>query len=275
MQRNKIPVSVLVATKNEEVRIARCLDALSAFDELVVVDSGSDDATCSIAREKGARVERYVWDGQYPKKRQWCLDNLELKHDWVFFVDADELVTDSVVQEISALFDNGIPITSGYFVRADYVWQDKMLQHGLSNNKLVLFDRRRVEFPVVDDLDLPGMGEMEGHYQPVLKVAYAAQKLGQIDARMVHYACDDIGVWDARHERYARWEQGMNLRDAWPHDPVPWRQFMKRIFRSMPFRDVAAFLHCYIFKLGFLDGARGLDFALCRARYYRMIRRVS
>ena len=116
MRRSKIPLSAVVVTKNEEARIAQCLEALSDFDEVVVVDSESRDATCDVAREMGARVENFKWNGAYPKKRQWCLDHLELRYDWVFFVDADEIVTPEVVAEIVALFESGDPKKAGFFV---------------------------------------------------------------------------------------------------------------------------------------------------------------
>lgn len=272
---SKIPVSVIVVTKNEEARIAQCLGALSSFDEVVVVDSDSDDATCDVARDSGVRVESFFWDGMYPKKRQWCLNHLTLAHDWVFFVDADEVVTAEAKDSIAALFDGEEPCAAGFFIRANYIWQGEMLRHGLKNSKLVLFDRRRVEFPLVDDLGLNGMGEIEGHYQPVLKAEYAADVIDVLDVPMQHDACGDINAWNERHERYAVWEAGMNARSAWSQDPVPWRELLKRVFRAMPMRDVAAFLHCYILKLGFLDGLAGFDFACSRARYYRMIRRAN
>ena len=272
---SKIRVSAIVVTKNEEKRIAQCLEALSEFDEVVVVDSASDDKTCDIAREMGVRVEHFEWDVVYPKKRQWCLDHLKLKYDWVFFVDADEVVTSNVIDEIAVLFHSGELQEAGFFVRANYVWNEKMLRFGMCNNKLVLFDRRCIEFPVVDDLDLPGMGEIEGHYQPVLKEDYAAEKIGQLKSKMLHKIDNDMESWTARHLRYAQWEARMNARDAWPQDPVGWRECLKRIFRVMPCRDIAAFLHCYVLKFGFLDGGAGFYFACSRARYYKMISAAS
>jgi hypothetical protein len=263
-----IPVTIIVATRNEEARLARCLCALDRFNEILVVDSGSTDRTCEVARGYGASVIPFSWNGHYPKKRQWCLDRLSLKHDWIFFVDADEIVTAALAEEIACLDPNAC---AGYFVRGRYIWDGRPLDHGLKNNKLVLFDRRKFEFPVVNDLDLPGMGEMEGHYQPVLKAGYRAEKIGQLAREMDHEVDNTESGWLARHERYAAWERGMNARRSWPADPVRSRQMLKRIFRAIPGRWIIAFLHCYVWRGGFRDGAPGLDFALKRARYYRMI----
>lgn len=271
MPQNNIPVSVIVVTRNEEARIESCLKVLQGFKDVWVVDSGSLDKTCEIAQQCGVKVVDFAWNGAYPKKRQWCLDTLALAHDWVFFVDADEIVTDALLEEIRGLDF----AAAGYFVQGRYVWDGQLLRHGLRNNKLVLIDRRKVEFPVVDDLDLPGMGEIEGHYQPVLRAGFEGENIGQLRATMVHDAGDDAQHWRARHMRYAAWEAGMNARQAWPQDPVLWRRIAKQIFRMLPFRGVIAFVHSYIFKCGFLGGMAGFDFAASRARYYVMIANAS
>jgi glycosyltransferase involved in cell wall biosynthesis len=295
-----IPASVIITVKNEAARIGRCLAALKDFDEVIVVDSGSADGTAALAQKSGATVVQFHWNGQYPKKRQWCLDTLRLKNDWIFFVDADEIVTPELSREIAKIFEDG-PTRTGYFVPGRYSLHGKTLRFGLVNNKLVLFDRRLVHFPVIDDIGLPGMGEMEGHYQPVLYQqpssrrtpgpratnttpgplgpgvrrddddGFEKKKLGQLKAHMLHEAYETEDSWRARHLRYAVWEAGMNRSDAWPEDPVPWRQAMKRIFRALPCRPLAAFCHCYLWKRGFLDGRTGWAFAADRYRYYRMV----
>lgn len=268
-----IPVSVVVVTKNEERNITRCLEALIAFEEIVVVDSGSMDKTAFLARTHGARVVNFWWNGRYPKKRQWCLNQIRLMHSWVFFVDADEVVQPKQISEIRTLFSSGQPDCAGYFVPGQYVWQEKLLSFGLRNNKLCLFDRRKMEFPVVDDLNIRGMGEIEGHYQPVLKAAYQQnEKIGQIRHALVHYACKNEQDWSDRHVRYAEWERGMNRKNAWPKDPVIVRQYAKLLFRSLPFRPILAFFQSYVFNFGFLDGRAGISFAQSRYRYYTMIK---
>lgn len=264
-----IPVSVVVVTKNEERAIGRCLSSLQIFDEIIVVDSGSTDNTAAIAETAGARVVMFEWNGRYPKKRQWCLENVPFKHDHILFVDADEEMTSALAAEIAALDW----MKDGYFIRGQYVIDGHTLRFGLMNNKLCLFDKNKFEFPAVDDLDLAGMGEIEGHYQPVPK--YDGVSAGSIQPCVLHHAMDDMAGWHARHERYARWEAGMIARDAYPADPVAGREVIKRVFRRMVFRPYAAFLHSYLLKLGFLDGRPGWMMARSRFQYYRMVRDFS
>jgi glycosyltransferase involved in cell wall biosynthesis len=266
----KIPVSVIIATRNEEKNIARCLRALEGFDEIIVVDSASTDKTCEIAQEMGTRVEQFVWDGKYPKKRQWILNNLKLSHDWVFWVDADEEVTSALKSELKTLFLNNVH-NAGYFIRGRYVWRGEELHHGMMNNKIALIHKHKMEFPVVDDLHIEGMGEMEGHYQPVLKQGFSAARIGQVTEPLLHHAYDDEAAWEKRHERYARWEAEMTRKKSWPVDPVPWRERAKCLIRTSIFRPWIMFGYSYIWKLGFLDGVAGFEFARSRMRYCRMI----
>ncbi len=268
----KIPISVVVVTKNEQDRIGNCLDVLGDFDQLIVVDSKSDDHTVAVAQSRGAEVVQFEWNGQYPKKRQWCLETLDLKHDWVFFVDADEIVTLPLVQEIRKVFGSIVPTrTAGFFVYGRYVWDGRPLRFGLKNNKLALLHRRRMCFPVVDDLDIGGMGEIEGHYQPVLSGKGDGYEIGQLRRALLHYAYDDPEHWDARHARYARWEAAMNKSNSWPVDPIPWRQAIKVFLRQSFLRPFVVFIYSYIACLGFLDGKAGYSFARSRMVYARRI----
>lgn len=265
-------ISVVVVTKNEAARIAACLASLNLyFADIHVVDSASSDDTAHIAKGYGVRVTNFVWNGHYPKKYEWCLDHLEGVQDWILFVDADEFVTPELVQELKERRPEG----AGYFIRSRYKIEGEVLRFGLKNSKLCLINRHKMKFPHVPDLDIEGMGEIEGHYQPVRRSYFAREKIGRIKGMMVHDAYADMKGWAARHARYARWEAEMNKRDAWPLDPVGWRDFLKRMFRGLPRRDMLAFLHSYIIKGGFLDGRRGWILAKSRYLYYRMIHQIE
>ncbi len=267
-----IPVTAIIITKNEEKRLPDCLRALAEFQEILVVDSASRDKTAEVALAHGARVVAFTWNGQYPKKRQWTLENAAIKTDWILFVDADEIVTPALVHEIAALFAEQ-PACAGYFIEGRYRAGGKLLNFGIRNRKIVLFNRHAFAFPVVDDLDIPGMGEIEGHYQPLPLLQDA--RIGGLASFMIHDALDDARAWAFRHEKYARWEAGMNRKDAWPEDPVAWRQKAKAGLRRAKFRPEIMYLVSYIAKAGFLDGKRGLEFAKSRYRYYDMIRKLD
>jgi len=257
-----IPVTVMIMTLNEGARINACLAALQGFDDIHVIDSGSQDDTASIATKSGAQVHDFRWDGRYPKKRQWCLDKLTIKHDWVLFIDADEIMTQPLKSEITEFFATGNDIEcAGVLITGRYVLEGKLLRYGLANRKIALLNKRKMTF--VNDLDCPGMGEIEGHYQPVT-ISNQPHKIISFHNYLEHHANDDRAQWLARHQRYARWEACMNKQKAWPRDPVLWRQWLKVVFRTMPCRGMIAFVHSYIVK-------RGFKMACDRRLYYRMI----
>ena len=103
----KTPVSVIVPVKNEAENLRRCLPALAWADEVFVVDSQSTDETAEVAAELGANVVQFHFNGTYPKKKNWALDNLPFRNEWVLIVDADEVV----VPELAAEIASGSPAT--------------------------------------------------------------------------------------------------------------------------------------------------------------------
>ncbi|PZP56049.1 MAG: glycosyltransferase family 2 protein, partial [Micavibrio aeruginosavorus] len=126
-------------------------------------------------------------------------------------------------------------------------------------------------FPVIDDLDIPGMGEIEGHYQPVLKSGSVKKSIGELKSYFIHDALDDLRAWEFRHHKYARWEQGMNAKNAWPEDPKLLRNCAKKMLRHSSFRPQLMYFISYIVLLGFLDGKEGRKFAKMKKDYYALI----
>ena len=97
----KISISVAIPVKNEEQNLARCLERLHRFEEIIVIDSGSTDRTKEIAHQFGARVVDFQWDGHYPKKRNWLLLTQTIASPWILFLDADEYVDDAFCEEVA------------------------------------------------------------------------------------------------------------------------------------------------------------------------------
>lgn len=263
-----IPVSVVIPTRNEAANIVSCLQALDGFDQVVVADSASSDATAALARQRGADVIEFHWDGKYPKKKEWSLHHEIVRHDWVLMLDADEIMTAPLKAEIAALMENG-PRHAGYFIEGRFVFLGTPLRFGHRNCKIMLVDRRRTRFPHPNDLDVPGGWEVEGHYQPILDGS-----VGRLRHALIHWDRKTLSAWFSRHDLYADWEAHMMQRgehEALAATDTPRRRKLKALFRAIPCRGLVAFLHSYVFKFGFLDGSAGLNFAIARGLYYWQI----
>ena len=268
MSGNKILISVVIMTKNEERNIAKCLQSARNFSEIFVVDSQSTDRTRTISAEKGAIVVPFVWNGQYPKKKQWCLDHLNFSHNWVLYLDADEELTAELVDEIRASIESGQNV-AGYYVAYDYVFLGKMLRYGYRAKKLVLLNRLKSEFRPMNDLDATHMWEVEGHYQPNVD-----GKVQTLRNRMRHDDQDDLYHYFERHNRYTDWEAAIAVSQSLSrHEESmpPLRRLQKLASRVVPFRPALVFLHSYVLRLGLLDGYAGFHYAAARAFYYWQI----
>jgi glycosyltransferase involved in cell wall biosynthesis len=260
-----IQASVIIITKNAGSTIAATLDSVRDFSEVIVVDSFSDDQTKSIALAKNIPVIDFAWNGQYPKKRQWVLENVPVKNKWIFFVDGDEIITPELAQEIWKELQQ--PQHDAYFVQGQPVFGGQVLKHGRWNNKIVLFKKTAISYPEFPDLDISGMGEVEGHYQPKI-----IGSVGQIYSPLIHDCAENLDEWIDRHQRYATWQsevehRGMDLAVT----ETGWRALAKRAFQDSFGRAVVMFLDSYILKQGFLDGKAGLDYAVARGWYYWLI----
>lgn len=266
---NKLPITALVMTKNEAGNIVRCLRSLDCCQKVIVVDSFSSDKTAKIAEQYGAKVMPFEWNRQYPKKRQWSLDNIPIRTPWVFFVDADEVVSSSLRNELERLMKKN-KTKDAYFVSSFNVWKDKLLRHGRLNSKIVLFKKGTVFFPNMYDEEELNMGEIEGHYQPFVKGA-----IGRLQKPLIHYGPNDKAAWLEKHRRYARWMAWMIVnghQNKLFNTEKGLRKGIKSFFLWLPFKPLVAFIDSFILKFGFLDGTGGFCYAILRARYYIMIR---
>ncbi|MPY70085.1 MAG: glycosyltransferase [Alphaproteobacteria bacterium] len=263
-----IPVSVIIMTRNESKNIVACLESLAGFDEIFVVDSGSDDDTVALAAAHGATVVPFAWNGRYPKKKQWCLESLPFSHDWLLYVDADERLTPDCAAEIADAMASDAR-RDGYFVGYDYVFMDTTLRFGRRIYKLVLFNRHKGRFLDYRDHDIANMWEVEGHYQPKIEGTTAILK-----SRMIHRDHEGLFHFFERHNRYSDWEAALRERGLYDADletqPGP-RTLLKRIWMRMPCKGLVIFVYAYFVRLGFLDGRAGFDYALAQAFYFWQI----
>lgn len=268
---DKIPVSVVVMTKDNAKELPACLEALQGFSEVFVVDSSSQDDSASIAKGYGANVVSFSWNGLYPKKKQWCLDNLPFSHEWIFTCDVDEIVTPAFCDELQKRVNKGSQI-DGFFIQARHEINGKILKYGMKNKKLALFKKGVFTYPILNDLTFEGSFEVEGHYQP--QPTKARVKIETIHAPLIHMNMANENDYDRRHNLYALWEAHMTIHKCWPKDPIWWRDTFKRVMRVNPLRPLLIFLYSFVFKVGFLDGGAGYAYALKKARYAAQVQAV-
>jgi glycosyltransferase involved in cell wall biosynthesis len=122
-----LPVSVIIAARNEARNLPRCLEALRGFAQVFVIDSQSTAATVEVTRNHGAQVVHFYYHGGWPKKRQWVMDTLPLASDWILLLDADETMTPELVNEIRHSIQN--PDLTGYYVSRQQYFLCRHLKH--------------------------------------------------------------------------------------------------------------------------------------------------
>src|ERR1700735_2925522 len=114
LQTGKLPVSVIVPARNEAKNLPSCLESLRDAGEVYVIDSQSTDGTPEIARSFGAKVVQFHYQGGWPKKRQWAIETLPLAYDWILLLDADEVLTPELAEEIGLAIQHSA--VDGYFI---------------------------------------------------------------------------------------------------------------------------------------------------------------
>lgn len=263
----KIPVTAIVLTKNESLAIEPCVRSLAEFEQVLVVDSLSTDNTVASAIAAGAQVVSFDWNGTYPKKKQWALESSQVRHDWVLFVDADERPTSDLVTAIRAFMESEEQGTAAAAeIQLSYSFMGVELRYGHRVKKRALVHRHRAQFPVVDDLLVSTMWEVEGHYQPI-----ATGAIVQLSGGMQHLDPDPLFDYFARHNRYSDWEAFLVNHPGVRSQVAEARSAQGRIFDRLPAKPVVFFIYSYLLRSGWRDGRAGLDYALALAFYYWQI----
>ena len=266
---DRAPISVLIPVKNEAANLAACLASVAFCDEVVVVDSGSTDGTPDIARQAGARVVDFQWDGAFPKKKNWALEHVPWKNDWVFIIDADERAT----PELAAAMRAALAQTThqGFYVNRRFWFLDGWLNHcGYYPSWNLRFFRHRLgRYEKPADTAGAGSGDNEVHEHVELN-----GPAGYLAGEMEHYAFPDIATWVEKHNRYSTWEARLQLGAAAGGggaagiDPgLARKRRLRRLAWHLPFRPALRFLYHYVWRAGFLDGYRGYVFCRLMAGY--------
>jgi glycosyltransferase involved in cell wall biosynthesis len=258
-----VPVSVVVLTCDEELNIRRCLASVAWADQVLVIDSGSTDDTVVIAKSYGAEVIEQPWLG-FSRQREFSLRLPSIRHNWVYFVDADEWVSPELATEIAEL----LPQSSyaGFSQRFRLVFQGTWIRHcGWYGGSWIvrLVDRRHAKF----------------HASMVGERVSVDGSIGQLHHDIVDESRKGLAAWLHKHIRYAELEaQRRNetaplqqrirdLRSGADSRPMIRGVLKDIVFPLLPAKPAALFVYMYVARLGLLDGITGLRFCFYHAWY--------
>jgi glycosyltransferase involved in cell wall biosynthesis len=271
---SKISVSVLIPAKNEEANLPACLESLSRADEIFVVDSQSSDRSVEIAENYGANVVQFHFNGGWPKKKNWGLENLSFRHEWVLIVDCDERITPELWDEIAVAIEN--PDYDGYYLNRKVFFLGTWIRHGgrYPDWNLRLFKHKKGRYENLHTEDIPNTGDNEVHEHVILDGT-----AGYLKTDMLHIDFRDIYHWLERHNRYSNWEARVYLNLLTTTDDsgtiganlfgnaVQRKRFLKTLWVRLPFKPILRFILFYFIQLGFLDGKAGYIYARLLSQY--------
>jgi glycosyltransferase involved in cell wall biosynthesis len=263
---NKVPITAIVLTLDEAQTIEGCLASLLPFfDEIIVLDSYSSDDTPLLVRQAGVQFVRHAFDN-YAAQRNYALNDVKKKHDWVFFLDADERFTVEAFEELGALIgEDGLAPYALMRIRRKDVFFGRWLKR--STGYPTWFGR------------LCRVGAV--HIEREINEEYNTHgKVGFLEAHILHYPfMKGLSDWVSRQNRYSTMEAARLFAMREPHfprrlissDPAARRIELKKILYRLPGRPLIAFIYLYTLRLGLLDGYPGFLYCLLRAYYELMI----
>jgi glycosyltransferase involved in cell wall biosynthesis len=266
----KPSLTVVVLTHDESRNIGACLQSVTGWTEVFVVDSGSTDDTVATATSSGAVVVAHPFD-THARQWQWALGELPIRTEWVLALDADQRVTPDLRQAIMALVAAPGTVQGG-FVRRRQVFRGRWIRHGGYYPKylLKLFRRSAVSIDAADLVD---------HHFTVrgltVNLPFDLIEDNRNEA--------SIFTWTAKHNRYARLQAQQEWAERASRPSVSWRglfgspderiRCLKDVWARLPLflRPTMYFLYRYILRGGFLDGREGFVFHVLQGFWYRLL----
>jgi glycosyltransferase involved in cell wall biosynthesis len=230
---SKIPLSVCVIAKNAATQIGALIDSVQFADEIVVVDSGSEDETRAIADVRGCRVIEHEWLG-FGKQKQFAV--AQAKHDWVLCLDVDERVTPQLAEAIRNALSGaalGAPSTfRAYRMPRRNRFFGRWLKHGegYPDLSLRLFHRQYASWS----------------NDPVHETVITTAPVGRLHGDLLHESAEDVSTYLQKQNRYSSL-----------HAEALYVQGVRASYPKLLLSPLARFIKFYFLRLGFLDGGPG------------------
>ena len=262
-------ITVVVPTKNESKNLPHCLGPLKDWaQQVVIVDSASEDETVPIAQEFGATVLQFKYNGGWPKKRQYVLDTFPFRTQWVLLLDADEILSfDSKVEIAKAIQEEDV---DGYYLWFHLEFLGRVLKRsdpGL--RKLSLFRTGKGKFEKRFANQDATMGDMEVHEHVIVD-----GQVGELKTSILHRNWNSLSRFIIKHDEYSNYEckvhtsgEKTELKERFFGKKEERRRFLKKYLIRNPISPVLYFVYLYVFRMGFLEGMAGFYYVLYQCIY--------
>ncbi len=233
-----VKISATIITYNEERNIVRAIESLRCCDEIVVVDSGSNDRTVELATNLGARVVENPWPG-YSSQKNFA--SQQAANDWILSIDADESLSEALEGEIWQIKKNG-PRCDGYTVARLAQYLGRWILHSgwYPDRKVRLFNRQQARWV--------------GEY--VHESVQVDGRVGHLKSNLLHFTCSSLSEHLKTIDQYTTLAAEQIVAQKKPIGT-----------RNLLVQPVWTFIHTYFFKRGYLDGTEGLAIAYMAAMY--------
>lgn len=260
-------VSVIILTKNEEADLPACLDSVAWSDDVHVLDSGSTDKTISIAEEKGAKVSHHPFEG-FGKQRNYSLDHLAIKNDWILFLDADEIVTEKFYKAMFEAIRTCPDDVAGFYCCWKMILEGVWLKHcdNFPKWQFRLMKKGRARFTDF------GHGQKEDQIEG---------RLDYLKEPYLHYGFSKGWfLWMERHNKYSTQEAKARLEARPPFKNIFSKHgsirnpALKSWLSRMPGWPALRFFYSYILTLGFLEGKPGFIYC-ANMSYYEFLIQIK
>jgi glycosyltransferase involved in cell wall biosynthesis len=266
----RAPVSAIILTHNEEANIKACIESIAAWvDEIYIVDSGSTDQTLNIIKQFTGNIFYHPFEN-YSRQRNWAQEELPLRHDWVFHIDADERVTPELAFEVEKFFQDDVKINhyAGILVRRRIEFLGKHIKYGgIYPSYHCRFFKKR-------------MGRCEDREYDQHFIVEG--RTIRIEADLIEATAGSLHSWTVRHLRWAMMEtkqlekgsSGRERRLLEPKflgSPIQRRKWLRKHYEKSPLflRAFAYFLVRYLIQGGFMDGIPGLIYHVLHGFWFR------
>jgi len=276
----KLPITVLIAVKNEAINLPRCFGTLNKAQRVIVLDSNSTDQTATISTKYGFEVVQFHYKGGYPKKRQWALENLLIDTPWIFLLDADEMITNELWDQIDLAISDTQNNKDAFLITKEFHFLGKRMRYGgFGHSAVLLFRAGKANFERLFDDDINGL-DMEIHERIVVSGA-----IGVISMPLIHEDFKGLEAYINRHNKYSTWEAHLRYRyletgvygektitPKFFGNPQEFRRAIKALVIRLPFEEWMWFFYHYIFRMGFIEGRKGFIACQIRSSYIAQVR---